>query len=125
MFTIINSATGDIVGYTQNPRWIKLKESTGTFIPVKKEQDAQGIAYRNVAYNLQDRDGVGVPVTVYLIDADEGDILHTANTNAQEAATAVAQLEDALCEEDLTLEERLAAIEEALCELDLGGNVNE
>ena len=35
---------------------------------------------------------------------------------------AIMELEDALCEQDVATEERLAAIEDALCEIDMGGN---
>ena len=34
----------------------------------------------------------------------------------------VAEIEDALCEQDMASEERLAAIEDALCELDAAVN---
>lgn len=38
------------------------------------------------------------------------------------AAKSVAEMEDALCEQDAATDERLAAIEDALCELDAAVN---
>ncbi len=115
MYKIINSETGDIVGYTQSPYWIK-RRSTGVFVKAKNEEDAQGIAYISTPYNLRGRDGVGVNTTVFLIEFDGGELL----LRADETADNVAAIEDALCEQDGELMEEMAAIENALCELDVG-----
>ena len=112
MFHIINASTGNTVGYTEKPRFIKLS-SAGVFIHTD-EENALGIAYQSKPYNLQGREGLNVEETVMLLEIDSGDIL----TQAEQAAQSVATLEDALCEQDSSLEERLAAIEDALCELD-------
>nr|DAH80015.1 MAG TPA: hypothetical protein [Caudoviricetes sp.] len=41
---------------------------------------------------------------------------------AEQAAKTAAGIEDALCEQDMASEERLAAIEDSLCELDAAVN---
>lgn len=112
MFRIINTATGDTVGYTEKPRFIKLS-SAGVLIQTD-EENAFGIAYQSKPYNLHGREGLNVEETVMLLEVDSGDIL----MQAEQAAQSVATLEDALCEQDSSMEERLAAIEDALCELD-------
>lgn len=40
----------------------------------------------------------------------------------KELPSLVAEIEDALCEQDMASEERLAAIEDSLCELDAAVN---
>jgi hypothetical protein len=40
----------------------------------------------------------------------------------RELPSLVAEIEDALCEQDMASEERLAAIEDSLCELDAAVN---
>ena len=112
MIQIISTITGATIGYTEKPRFIKIS-SSGVFIQTD-EENAQGIAYRSKPYNLRDREGLGVEDTVMLIVVDSGTIL----TQAEQTAAAVTNLEDALCEQDTSIEERLATIEDALCELD-------
>ena len=41
---------------------------------------------------------------------------------AEQAAKTAAEMEDALCEQDMAADERLAAIEDSLCELDAAVN---
>ena len=41
---------------------------------------------------------------------------------AAQAAKTAAEMEDALCEQDMAADERLAAIEDSLCELDSAVN---
>ena len=62
MFKIINVKDGKAIGSTETPRFIK-KSSAGCYIQTD-EENAQGVAYENAAYNLQGRDGIGVEDTV-------------------------------------------------------------
>ena len=70
MFKIIKLKDGSTVGSTEKPHFIK-KSSAGCFIRAD-EQNAQGIAYNNAAYNLQGRNGIGVEDTVFLVEYDAG-----------------------------------------------------
>ena len=82
MYKIINVADGNEIGKVDKPIYIKIKESTGVRIPLKADEpieNAQGIAYRNDAYNLQGKDGVGADITVLLVEMDAG---IEATTNA-------------------------------------------
>ena len=109
MYRIINSEGGVVIGNTEKPVYI-YKKSTGCFVQTD-EANAQGIAFKGTPYNLLGRDGVDAEVSVILVDFDGGEI--TADT-----ADKVVEIEDAMCEQDTAVEERLAAIEDALCELD-------
>lgn len=50
MYKLILEKTGELIGMTEHPDWIKQNEN-GTYIPTSRD-DAQGIAYNSVAYNL-------------------------------------------------------------------------
>jgi hypothetical protein len=95
MIRVINTATGETVGYTEQARFIK-RSSAGVFIQTDEEH-AQGVAYMGKPYNLRDRDGLGVEDTVMLIEFDGGEILNLA----ENAANSIASIEDALCEIDM------------------------
>ena len=82
MFKIINTKDGTEIGSTETPRFIK-KKSTGCYIQTDK-QNAQGVAYKGTAYNLQGRDGIGADDTVLLIEYDAG-------TEADRNAAAIAE----------------------------------
>lgn len=71
MFKLINSETGVEVGNTERPRFIK-KSSAGCYIQAT-EEEAQGVALRGTPYNLAEREGVGAPETVYLMETDGGE----------------------------------------------------
>lgn len=114
MYRIINNDTGETVGYFQRPHYIRLS-GAGCFVTTD-EDHAQGVAYRSTPYNLRGRESMGVTATVYLIEEDGGVLLD----DLRAAASALPELEDALCEQDIAIEERFAAIEDALCELDGG-----
>lgn len=47
----LRTPEGKILGYTEEPRYIKVHKTTGCFVQATKE-DAQGIAYKSVAYNF-------------------------------------------------------------------------
>ena len=76
MYKIINVADGTEVGKVEKPIYIKIKESSGARIRLKADEpieNAQGIAYKNAAYNLQGKDGVGADITVFLAEVDAGE----------------------------------------------------
>lgn len=82
MYKIINAKDGTEIGSTENPRYIK-KKDTGCYIQTDR-QNAQGIAYKGTAYNLQGRDGIDADDTVILIEYDAG-------TEADRTAAAIAE----------------------------------
>ncbi len=86
MYQIFNTADNTKIGTTEKVRFIK-KKITGSYVEAK-EEEAQGIAYKGTAYNLQGRDGVGAQETVYLIELDAGEV--SDNTTAAVAANSAA-----------------------------------
>ncbi len=73
MYQITNYNSGETVGYTEKPRYIK-KNSSGIYVETDEEH-AQGIAYKSIPYNLAHREGVGVDTTVILFQYDTGDVV--------------------------------------------------
>ena len=61
--------------------------------------------------------------TVASTAKDAAELAATSSEESKDAtAKSVAEMEDALCEQDAATDERLAAIEDALCELDAAVN---
>ena len=69
MYKIINVATGAAIGMTTSVHYIRWKPSSGAFVPATLE-NAEGIAYHSVPYNLSGRAGVGAEITVILSEID-------------------------------------------------------
>lgn len=71
MYRIIKAESGAIIGATEKPRYI-YRKSNGCYVETKDE-NAPGIAFKGVPYNIQDREGVGAEETVILVEFDGGD----------------------------------------------------
>lgn len=69
------------------------------------------------------REKAEAAATVALTAKDAAELAATSSEESKDAtAKSVAEMEDALCEQDAATDERLAAIEDALCELDAAVN---
>lgn len=69
------------------------------------------------------REKAEAAATVALTAKDAAELAATSSEESKDAtANSVAEMEDALCEQDAATDERLAAIENALCELDAAVN---
>lgn len=108
MYRIINTKDGVEVGATDKPVYIK-RNPNGVFVETTREQ-ARGVAYKSTPYNLCRTDGVGAEDTVVVREYDGGDDAVETLRNAE----SIAEMEDALCEQDVLA----AEIQDALCELD-------
>jgi len=88
MYRLIRERGGLEIGLTERPRFIK-KSSSGVFIETS-EAEAQGVAYKGTAYNLQGRNGLDAAETALLIQFDAGDIgLETESVSATASITFV------------------------------------
>ena len=107
MYQITDTVSG-VIGYCDEPRYIKIKPSSGAFIPTTKEE-AEGIAFLGVPYNIYNKPPMKQGLkTVIITTKDNGEIL-LGEINSVEEYTG-----NALCELDTNIEE----IKEALCEID-------
>ena len=84
MHRIINSETGDCLGVTDSPVFVKPHEN-GCFVPCP-EPEAQGISFAGTVYQLQDRPSMGGTEVVVMLEAmDAGaalaDVQQTAADN--------------------------------------------
>lgn len=121
-----------MIALCDKPRYVKLNENSGAYVRAQAE-DATGISVRGMLYNINGSDAIpGAPSAI----VSQGDISEMVfesrvKISENEAATgsAIAAVEDALCDIDTAAEERITAMENALCEIDImlseGGTTNE
>lgn len=116
MFKII--CNGQVMGLCDEVRYIKVKPSTGIFIRAKSREEAQGLAIKSRAYNLQGHDEITyegeVAMVAFPVEVDGGELL------AEEINTVKTDAENTFCELDESVDSRITAIEDALCDLDGG-----
>ena len=107
MYQITDTERG-VIGYCDEPRYIKIKPSSGAFIQTT-EAEAEGIAFLSTPYNLHNRPPMKEGLrTVIVNEKDGGEIL------LGEIASVEEETGDALCELDAGLED----VKDALCEID-------
>ena len=111
MYKIINTNSGELVGYTENPIWIR-KHNNGCYVQTERKK-ADGIAFNSTPYSIGGLDGLDI---VVVVETDAGNIFVDDAT----MTAAYSVLEDAIFEMDETNDERMTAIEDALCEMDMG-----
>lgn len=108
MYRIIKT-DGTELGITDTPLYIKMGVS-GCFIPAS-EQEAVGIAFESVPYNLFGHSEIENTETVLLSPVDGG-------RHVFETIIATSNIENALCDLDAAAEARAASYEDALCDMD-------
>ena len=87
MYRIINVSGGAEIGSTEKPRFIRRK-STGCYVQTT-EDEAQGVAFRGTAYNLQGREGLGAGETVMLIEFDGGEAVGDVGAAVEANSAAI------------------------------------
>lgn len=120
---------GEIKGFCEKPRYIKIKPETGVYIEAKFE-DAIGVAFGGVVYNLLGRNEIPNAPQAIIKEIDGAEIVFNDKIKITEHDENIFEIETVLCEFDITLNERINEINEiglALCELDEaingGGNI--
>lgn len=115
MYQIIIS--GEIKGFCETPRYIKIKPETGVYIEAKLEE-AIGVAFGGVAYNLFGYDEIPDTPQAIVKEIDGAEVVFSDNLQIAEQGDNIFEVESALCELDTSSDERMSNIELALCELD-------
>lgn len=113
MYKIIKT-DGTQLGYTAKPHYIRLSNS-GCFIEASS-QDAIGIAFDSIAYNLIGNETIEDAGTVMVIEMDEGPVVFDHESR-------VAVTEQAAVDLDIAYSAQIAELESALCDMDKGGTV--
>lgn len=88
MYKIINQDTGETVGITESPTYIRLSQN-GCFVLCKAGEPPQGIAFASQPYNLFGKEPMspGLP-TVLVTEVDSGQELQAMQQQVQTAQTA-------------------------------------
>lgn len=115
MYRLIKT-DGTELGVTTAPLFIKYG-SGGDFTNATLD-NAIGVAFRSIGYNLFGHNDIEGAETVILCEVDDGEPVNEHTENIAKNRSDIALSEDALCEQDMLAEERLAALEDAICELD-------
>ncbi len=107
MYQITDTQRG-VIGYCDEPRYIKIKPSSGAYVPAT-EAEAEGIAFLGTPYNLDNRPPMKEGLRTVIVNEKDGGEILLYEIDEVEAETG-----DALCELDAGLED----VKDALCELD-------
>lgn len=126
MYQII--INGEIKGFCETPHYIKVKSETGVYIESKLE-DAIGVAFGGVAYNLFGHNEIPDTPQAIVKEIDGAEIVFNDKIKIAEQGENIFEVESVLCEFDMTLNKCVNEMNEmgfALCELDKtingGGN---
>ena len=117
MYQITDTERG-VIGYCDEPRYIKIKPSSGAYIPVT-EAEAEGIAFLGTPYNLHNKPPIKEGLRTVIVNEKDGGEIMLGEIKDMEGRTG-----DVLCDMDADIED----IKEALCEIDEileGGMQNE
>jgi len=100
MYQIINTTQGQLLGYASEVLFIRNKE--GVYIPAS-EENATGIAFQSVAYNLERTDGVGAEESAIAVEIDAEAALNDLqdrNNMLESQLVYTAMMTDTLVEEE-------------------------
>lgn len=87
MYKIINTNSGELVGYTESPIWIR-KHKNGCYVQTERKK-AEGIAFNSTPYSIGGLDGLDIVVVVeenagtIIRELQEENSMHKAQINAQ------------------------------------------
>lgn len=78
MYRIVKVGSGEFVGATEAPCYIRKKAGTGCYVPADADA-AQGIVFDDNVYNLVGTRGIGAAETVMLGEYDNGAEIEAIN----------------------------------------------
>lgn len=121
MYLILSE--GAIVDYCDEPRYVKKNPTSGAYIQTDAA-NAEGIAVRGTLYNIGDRTDIpDAPAAIIRGDVSTPDYIfinkETIDKNKEESDAALIELENSLCDMDMSTQETIAALEDTICELDI------
>ena len=89
MYKIINQDTGEFIGMTESPTYIRLSQN-GCLVLCKVGEEPQGVAFASQAYNLFGKEPMspGLP-TVLVTEVDGGQELQAMQQQVQTAQTTI------------------------------------
>lgn len=123
MYAILSE--GQLIALCDKPRYVKIKEETGVYIEAESKEDALALSVNGTLYNLIGKDNIPDAPEALVRDTSVSEYVFNNKIQINKNEAAAITIEDALCEQDSNIEERLAMIEDALCELDKEGAIKE
>lgn len=129
MHIITDRITGREIAQQEEPYYVHIGRN-GSWQKCKDDDEPYALSVHGTLYKLEEmeypeelpdgnwaRDEEGEVPTVTVSQKPLGEITHTLGNEDAAQAVQIGDLEEATCEQAVTLEERLAQIEEALCEI--------
>lgn len=124
MYAIMSG--GVMIAMCDRPRYVKVNNNN-VYVEASAE-DAIALSINGNLYNINGRDAIPDAPEAVVVSMDGATVIFGHGMQIAEHAGAIITAEDAMCEMDAAMEERLIAVEDALCELDSamnGGAENE
>ncbi len=126
----IITSEGERIALCEAPRYIKVNPRNGCFVQAE-ETDAQGVAVMGNPYNLSGHTEIMRDVFIPTEGGEEGEgtverrvapevEIERMDSYAflKSISDQTSAAEDAVCDLDISTDERMSAIEDSICELD-------
>lgn len=126
MYAII--VKGEIIGFCDKPWYIKQIEGNNgkpLWTHTEDKADAEALSVRGTKYNLSDK-GIAIEgaETALVIEKSEPEYTFQNMKDVKKVEETSEALEDAICDADLSMADRIATLEDVICELDMKGATN-
>ena len=119
---------GDCLEYCEKPHYIKehTDEETGRtwYVQADNYDEAIAVTVHGTIYSLPFKEPIeGHETEATIVEKDSGTYVfqnkENTDKNTEEIAVTKEDVETALCEIDMSTEERIAMLEDVICELDM------
>lgn len=125
MYEIVNYETGETIGMTEVPTYIRLAKNGCYVMCTEKDMASpdkapQGVAYASTPYNLLGKESMGDLPTVMVIEVDGGTELEALKNENASLSTQLTDSQLALCdvyEQGIKSEQQLTETQLALCDV--------
>lgn len=106
---------GELIALVKSPRYVMLN-TDGVFVETGKDK-AEAIAVNGVLYNTPGHAVVAEAPEAVVLEADLEEYLFANQVRIERSIRRIGTTEDAVCDLDSMISERLAALENAICKL--------
>lgn len=119
MYAILSG--GALLALCDKPRYVKVNEASGAYVEAD-EAEAVGVSVNGDLYNINGGEAIPSAPEAIITQVDVSEYVFSNRVqiveNEESTNTAVAKIEEALCELDTASAENATVVEDALCELD-------
>lgn len=121
MYAIV--VKGEIIQFCNQPWYIKQIEGNDgkpLWVHADNEEEAEAVSVNGTKYNLSTKgENVEGAEMAVIIQKDGPEYIFENRQGVEKTKETTEMIEDALCNTDTEITERLAMLEDALCEMDM------